>query len=378
VRIAFVVHDYGRQGGQSRYVHELATRFARDHEVHVFANRIGPERDSTIHFHHVPAWRRSALTTVVTFIVPATLLTHGLAGIRPAVEGGFDVVHAQGLCGLRQTVITAHMCLARWFEEQRRVQGGLRLKQRLFRALVLPLERRAFASRRTKEVIAVSSAVGRDLAACYRRADRVTVIPHAVDLEAFNPATRDSQRAAVRRELGAVEGDVLALYVGDLQKGAAEALRAVARVPGTRLALVSFSDQRGAAALAAELGVRDRVTFVPGSDRVERFYAAADVFLYPTLYDTFGMVIAEAMASGLPVVTTATAGASELIEDGVDGLVVPSVSDVASLAAALERLARDPELRSRVGAAARRKAERSTWDDVARRTLEVYARACGA
>ncbi len=367
MRIAFVVHDYGRQGGQSRYVHELATRFAREHEVHVFANTVGPERDPAIRFHHVPAWRRSALTTVLSFILPATLLVRG-----------FEVVHAQGLCGLRQNVITAHMCVARWFEEQRRVQGRLGWKQRLFRALVLPLERRAFAPRRTREAIAVSSSVGRDLAACYGRGDRVTVIPHAVDLEAFNPNARATHREVARRELGARDGEVLALYVGDLQKGAGAALRAVARVSGVRLAFVSFADRRASVSLASELGVSERVTFVPGTGGVERFYAAADVFLYPTLYDTFGMVVAEAMASGLPVITTASAGASELIEDGVNGIVVPSITDGDALAAALERLARDPGLRERLGAAARRRVEGSTWDDVARRTLEVYARACRA
>lgn len=367
MKIAFVVHDYDRHGGHSRYVYELATRFARSHEVHVFANRVETERDPAIRFHHVPAWRRNALTTVLTFILPATLLVRG-----------FDVVHAQGLCGLRQDVITAHMCLDRWFEEQRKFEGRLSLKQRIFKALVVPLERRAFSARRSREAIAVSPAVGRDLAASYGRAERVSVIPHGVALEVFHPKNRATLRSAARTEIGARGDEVVALYVGDLQKGAAAALRAVARVAGVRLALVSWSGSAQHAALAEKLGIRDRVVFVPGSSQVERFYAAADVFLYPTLYDTFGMVIAEAMASALPVVTTATAGASELIVNGEEGLVVRSPRDEEALAGALEKLARDGGLRVRLGEAARRKIEPSTWDEVARRTLEVYERASGA
>jgi len=366
VKIAFVVHDYDRHGGHSRYVYELATRFAREHEVHVFANRAAAERDPAIRFHHVPAWRRNALTTVLTFIIPATLL----------VRGGFDVIHAQGLCGLRQTVVTAHMCLDRWFEEQRRVEGRLSWKQRLYERLVKPLERRTYAPRRSREVIAVSESVRRDLAARYGRSERVIVIPHGVQRDTFSPEKRATLGASARAEMGAKDGEVVALYVGDLQKGAAAALRATARVAGVRLALVSFSPNAHYAALAAELGVHDRVTFLPGTDHIERAYAGADLLLYPTLYDTFGMVIAEAMASGLPVITTSTAGASEMIEPEKDGFVVPSARDGEALAAALGRLARDPELRARVGAAARRKAESVTWDDVARRTLEVYERAC--
>ena len=86
MKIAFVVHDYRRREGHSRYVVELATRFAREHEVHVFANEIESGSDSRIHFHHVRAWRRSALTSILTFAVDATL----------KVRGKFDIIHNQG------------------------------------------------------------------------------------------------------------------------------------------------------------------------------------------------------------------------------------------------------------------------------------------
>src|SRR5271169_1834888 len=73
LKIAFVVHDYHRSGGHSRYVAELATRFAKEHEVHVFANRIVDDGTPGIQYHHVPAWRANAFTTVLSFALPATL-----------------------------------------------------------------------------------------------------------------------------------------------------------------------------------------------------------------------------------------------------------------------------------------------------------------
>src|SRR5271170_5376880 len=90
LKIAFVVHDYHRSGGHSRYVAELATRYAKEHEVHVFANRIVDDGTPGIQFHHVPAWRANAFTTVLSFVLPVTF----------QVGRDFDVVHSQGFCGL--------------------------------------------------------------------------------------------------------------------------------------------------------------------------------------------------------------------------------------------------------------------------------------
>src|SRR6266478_4836535 len=66
MKIAFVVHDYHRAGGHSRYVVELAERFGRDHEVHVFANTFSSDENTTVRFHHLPALRLTALTTILT------------------------------------------------------------------------------------------------------------------------------------------------------------------------------------------------------------------------------------------------------------------------------------------------------------------------
>src|SRR5262245_25577888 len=116
MRIAYLVHDYHRAGGHSRYVAELAGRFAKDHEVHVFANRI--ERGAeNIHFHTVPAWRANALTTVLTFALPATF--------QP--DRGFDIIHSQGFCGFRGNVFTGHICNRAWHLALKRLEGGTTL-----------------------------------------------------------------------------------------------------------------------------------------------------------------------------------------------------------------------------------------------------------
>jgi UDP-glucose:(heptosyl)LPS alpha-1,3-glucosyltransferase len=362
LRIAFVVHDYSRQVGQGRYVAELAARFKRDHDVHVFANTFDEPDTAGLTYHHVPAWRRSALATIVSFVVPATVL----------VGGRFDVVHAQGLCGLRHNVSTAHFCQPGWDDAMRRARGRLTWRQRVSRAVITPLERLALAKRSTRRVIAVSGRVRDDLARYYGRMDGVQVIYHGVDLETFHPRNRGSHGAAMRAELGAAPGECLALYVGDLQRGAMAAIRAVARVPWVRLVLVSGSRPEAERVLAGAEGVADRVVFHPSTKCVERCFAAADVFLFPSLFETYGMVIAEAMAAGLPVITSRAAGAAELIEHGENGWLTAEPWDTDAIATGLRALAADPALRARVGQAARTRIAAYSWDRVAEETLAVY------
>src|SRR5262249_7764895 len=142
------VHAYSKHHGHSRYVAELAERFVREHEVHIFTGSVMAEAPPEIHFHHVPLWDWKALTTILTFILPATIL----------VRGRFDVIHAQGLCGLRQNITTVHMCQEAWFDALHKIQGRLSLQQRITHASVVPLERLTYRESFSSQVIAVSEA----------------------------------------------------------------------------------------------------------------------------------------------------------------------------------------------------------------------------
>lgn len=357
LKIAFVIHDLrARGGGQSRYVEELARRFSQGHDVTVFSNTF--DCDLThVRWRHVPALRTSALTTVLSF-----------RAIEPWVRrGGFDIVHAQGLCGGTQDVITAHMCLAGRLASMRRADGTLPLRQEPWRRVVLPLERAAFRS--SRRVLAVSSLVARDLAVHYARRHDVEVIHHGVDTRRFRPGTEED-RARLRARFGVPAERTVALYVGELLKGAPNALRAIRETPGVHLHVVSGSDVASMAPLVRSLGLAERVTFEGFSDAIEEVYRGADFFLYPSEYDTFGMVVAEAMASGLPVIVSTAAGVAELISDGVEGFVVEP-EDLQSIGARCERL-REPSVRATIGSAARARALEMTWDVVADRTLRVY------
>jgi glycosyltransferase involved in cell wall biosynthesis len=366
VRIAYVVHDYNRIFGHSRYVTELAERFRGKHDVHVFANTFGDDTRGIVK-HHVPALRQTALTTILSF--------YAMAATR--VGANFDVVHAQGLVVPRADVITAHISNARWLEGRRHLEGGnVSWKEKLFGATVIPLERHAYQSQHAT-VVAVSDLLARDIKTTYGRTGQTVVIRHGVDFQQFNPGVRDRLRPAMRTELGLADGDVLHLFVGDLRKGFAQAIAAMPQVSG-RLLGVSRTDPTQMLTRANELGVGNRVRVAPLTDRIERYYAAADVFVFPTPYDAFGMVITEAMACGLPVVTAATAGAAEIIEHGRTGLVIQDPTDVVALTTHLQSLEADAAERRRIGDAAAEMMRTHSWDSVASETMALYERLVSA
>lgn len=361
MKIAYIVHDYHRAGGHSRYVAELATRFAGHHEVHVFANRIyGP--DKGIHFHIVPAWRLNALTTVLSFALPVTF----------QVGSGFDVIHCQGFCGFVGNVFTAHMCNRAWHLALQKLEVKLPRRTQIFNAVASLLEYGLYRSVHNSEVIAVSEKVARDIAALYQCRAPIRVIHHGVDLQLFSPAGSGRWRSTTRAQLGLPEQDMLFLYVGDLRKGARCCIEALARLDRGRLILVSRSDPESYRRIAERCGQAERVHFAGPTNEIEKMYAAADALLLPTPYDTFGMVVSEAMACALPVIVSREAGASELIEHGVNGLVLQDFTDEAELAGHMASLEAHREYAVKLGTAGRATVERLSWDSVAEKTMCVY------
>jgi UDP-glucose:(heptosyl)LPS alpha-1,3-glucosyltransferase len=138
--------------------------------------------------------------------------------------------------------------------------------------------------------------------------------------------------------------------------------------------IVGPGDVRAYRRMATDVGIEGGVRFAGHRDDIWKYYAASDIFLLPTLYEAFGLVILEAMASGLPVLVSRWAGAAELIHDGIDGLLINDPTDVAEISAKLGVLLRDEGLRRRLGDNARRAALHYSWAGVARMTLEVYDR----
>jgi UDP-glucose:(heptosyl)LPS alpha-1,3-glucosyltransferase len=155
--------------------------------------------------------------------------------------------------------------------------------------------------------------------------ERIDVLHNPVDPLRFDRSSALLAREETRRGLGIPGDATVALFSGSgwHRKGLDSAIRAVASSRSRPWLVVAGSDDPGAyARLARSLGIADRVVFAGLRGDIERVYAAADLLLAPTRYDAFSNATAEALAMGLPVITTETNGAAELIAQGREGFVV--------------------------------------------------------
>src|SRR5262249_30018269 len=114
--------------------------------------------------------------------------------------------------------------------------------------------------------------------------------------------------------------------------------------------------------LAQQLGVASSCTWEVSTPEILDLYAAADLYVSPSFEDSFGLPVAEAMACGLPAITSAFAGVSELIRNGLDGFVLDRPADPDALSHLVRALAADPGTRRRTGEAAAQTAAQWTWD----------------
>jgi len=199
-------------------------------------------------------------------------------------------------------------------------------------------------------------------------AEKVTCIPHGVGDSFLNAEAQVS----CQRGRGL-------LFVGTWEpcKGIHDLTEAFAAIsaqrPGIRLSLLGtrLPEEQVLAAFPSNLAPLIRVVPVMSEAELIQEYLAHDIFLFPSLYEGFGMVLLEAMACGLPIVTTPVGGAPDVIDDGVDGFVVPS-RDAAILADRVLGLLADAQLREVVGLIARSKAARYAWPRIANTYERLY------
>jgi UDP-glucose:(heptosyl)LPS alpha-1,3-glucosyltransferase len=242
-----------------------------------------------------------------------------------------------------------------------------------YHRLLLALERRVFAT--TPHIVAISRRGAEEIARIYAvPAARLSVVYNGVDLRRFHPDNRARHRASARAEAAIPADAWVALFAGSgfERKGLATALEALAAVDDrtSRLLVVGKGDTRPYRATAERLGLDRRVAWLGARPDLERWYAAADVLVLPTRYEPFGNVHLEALASGVPVVTTTASGGAEAIAPDSGAVVAPG--DAKAFAAALDGLrGMDP---ARLLTAARTAAEPFTHERQVTDFQRIYQR----
>jgi UDP-glucose:(heptosyl)LPS alpha-1,3-glucosyltransferase len=367
-RVALIRSRYDPAGGAERFVQGALRALRSQGATLTIVTRRWPQDDGTAivvdPFHVGSLWRDWSFAR---------------AACAELARRRFDLVQSHeriACCDVYRAGDGVH---AQWLEERARAQGALaRLATRAspHHRYLLAAERELFASARLKVVICNSQMVRAEISTRFGTPlDKLALIRNAVDGAAFHPGLRAEMRAGVRQQIGVPPDASVVLHVGSgfERKGVAATLAAAARARTRPWVVVVGRDKHPAryAALARRLGLGERVRFAGAVSDVRPYYAAADAFVLASLYDPQPNAALEAMACGLPVVTSTKCGAAELLREGESGHVRDAL-DVAGIAAAIDGLEGGVGLR--MGAAARDAVAPFTPEAMAQQYLDLYRR----
>jgi glycosyltransferase involved in cell wall biosynthesis len=341
-RVAVVAYDVSRRGGEERVLLETIRRTQKRIRWVVVSARLDPELRPLVEWRRVPAPGpfRARLASLLAF-----------GGARVAAAGA-DLVHVSGPLLLNRVDVASVQFLRAAFYE------AIGAEQSAATRAHLALERLALG--RARVLLAPSPFVERELSRRFP-GKAIAVVPNGVDLERFRPDEAD--RAAVRAELNVPAGRLVALFAGHgwTRKGLVPAIDGLARSSAdAELWVVGEGDP-------ARYGGGERIRYLGPRGDLDRLFRGADVFVLPSSFETFGIVLAEAAASGVPVIATRTGIAEDL---GDAAILVER--DPEEIAAALTTLATDPARRAAMGGEGRRRAAAYTWDTSVAALLEVY------
>lgn len=383
MRIALNIEAVGsKRGGAEKYAGMLAEWLVRaGHEVHVFARIVDEEElpsQTRIHRIESPAppglgWRRAQRF--------AANSARELARHDFDLVVGFVKVWRQDACiAVAGTHPASLVHNSRRFRQPYRTVWWLGKllspKQWSFRSL----ERRQFHSGQVPLIIAPSRMVAEQFhqyhAVPY---SRIVVVPNGIK-EVPDLVELNRRRAGFRKRHKLGEDEVAVLFAAHNYplKGLEPLLLAFAPVARQRPEAVLFvcGSPRDDAyrRLARRLGIAEQVRFEGFVDDIRAAFAGSDLFAFPTFYDPGSLVVPEAMASGLPVITTKQNGAADLVTEGVHGFVIDDPWSTDALAAGLDRLIADRRLRLRMGENGRRRAAEVTLDVVMPKLLDCLTR----
>lgn len=365
MKIGVIRQRYTAIGGAERYLDGLIRELlARGHEIHVFANSWESGAQGFT-FHRVPMLRGSSFLKALSFASSAR---------RAIARVPCDRIFSMERTVKQDVYRAGDGCHREWLRQRARFNSGLRqlsIAANPFHATMLSLERRMFTPKATGRIIANSHRGKREIIDHYGYpGDRIHVIHNGVDCDRFRPAAQRASRDRLR---------LLFVGTGFERKGLPFAIEAVARLPArVELQIVGKGNVARYERVAISAGVGDRVRFLGKDCDMPSVYQSADVLVHPAIYEPFANVCLEAMASGVPVVTSRINGVSEIIEPGKNGAIVERPEDIEALAAAIKPFL-DAGTRQAAGVHARKTAEAHAFGPHITETLRVITmQACTA
>lgn len=364
-KIAVVVPKYGLVGGGERFVFELTERLAENgkYDIHVFANK-WQGCSPLITFHKVP---------IITFPKWLTTISFAYFANKKIASMDFDLVHTHDRI-FRADIATVHSIPhSIWVKEIRQKK-----MMSLFDLATCWVEKKLFASRDLKVIMPVSNLAKEKMLEEYEvNPEKIHIVHPGVDLEKFR-AVEPATRQAIRQEFGVEDDDLLVLFVSmnfelkglDLLLAAMSQIQNADHRKRIKVLVAGKGNIRKYQAITQNLGIESNTFFAGVRHDMERVYQSGDLFVLLSGFDTFGMVVTEAMASGLPVIVSDQVGAKDLVRNGENGFVV-SREDIDGISSIFVNMT-DRHTYKVMSENARKSMSVCGWDDIVKEVMKIY------
>ena len=365
IRQKFVLYGGAEQFVQG-YIHQLAEA---GHDIHIFASQWSPSNHPNIHFHNVPSFKANAFIRTLSFAWFAA---------RAVSKESFDIIQSHEKTWKQNVYRVGDGCHKEWLEQRIRLIPALKgffLFYNPFHQLILKLEKNLFESGQCRKFIAISQMVKTNILKHYHCSQEdISVVYNGVELTRFHPDNKSKFRARIREELRISENSILILFVGSgfERKGLKSLLLATHhfRPEDWRLLILGKGKWNKYLQFAPE-NLRSRIIYKEPIPDIEKYYSAADIFALPSIYEPFGNANLEALASGLPVITTRNCGSADIIQHGENGLIVETPESSREIAKNINILF-DPALRQSMGQNGRVLAEKFSAKKNTLEMLKTY------
>lgn len=372
MKICIVARTIEKGDGQGRVNYEIVLEAIHcGYDVTLLADSIAPEfrQSNKIHWITIP------VNTWPTQLISNWIFSWKSAAWLKQHRHEFDIVQVNGATTSAPADVNAvHFVHSAWVKSpahtSRQRQDLYGLYQLLYSNLNAYWERQAF--KQANVIVAVSEKVKHELIDIGVPEGQIQVILNGVDLEEFSPGVRGRYTWQLPEDIP------LALFVGDLRsnrKNLETILHALIKVPNLHLVVVGNTNGSVYPSLAATLGLSQRVHFLGYRRDVADIMRTANLFVFPSRYEACTLVLLEAMASGLPVITTITAGGSEIVTPSC-GVVLPDSEDIELLAETLSIFCHNSAHMQRMGMAARTVAAQHSWSNQAQQYIRLFEELC--
>lgn len=347
MRIGIIRMRYTPYGGAETFLKRfMAELVNRGHSIDLFST--GWEEMSGIVLHRIKTFGPSFLRPLVF----ASNVEKAVSEVNPQVVVSLERTYSQDIYragdGVHREWLQRRIKTVPWHK-------GILISLNPLHKVLLYLEKRLFSSGRLKKVVANSRRVKEEIMRHYGLPEeKICVIYNGINFHDLERIDRASERKRTRESLGISGNDTVLLFVGSgfERKGLIYLIRALGILKEADNSVKLLVVGRGKEGRYRTEGLGDRVIFTGAVKDTSMFYAAADIFCLPSIYEPFSNACLEAMAFGLPVVTSRANGASEILTEPANGAVIEDPCNPAEIAGKI-KLFLDPEKRSEAGRNAR-------------------------